>query len=183
MSPVTVCGGKTEQRGNSVEQIRECRLADGFSFREKSYTQLSFFTFTITGTVGIVLADWLWALPYLVVFGYGVPGVVMRHLTCPRCSHLYRFNDCLQFPVKWTRWLVKNQKTRPFSTGERGMFWFIFSFLTLYPVYWLLAQPALLAVFGYAAVLWYLGQWMYFCKRCRVRMCPFNRAQEPVVGE
>jgi hypothetical protein len=155
---------------------RPCTLADGFSVWQKVYAQGTFFTFIIAGSVGIARADWPWLVPYALVCWYGVPGIVMRHLSCPRCAHLHRHGDCLQFPAKWAAWLVKEQKTTPFTRTEWWSFHFIFAFLPIYPIYWLLAQPVLLAVFGVSAAMWYLGQWLYFCKRCRVDACPYNRA-------
>jgi len=154
---------------------RPCTLAEGFSLREKAYAQASFFTFTIAASIGIARADWPWFIPYALVCWYGVPGIVMRHLSCPRCAHLRQFGDCLQFPARGAAWLVKEWKTTPFSRGELLMFHFIFAFLPLYPIYWLVSQPVLLAVFGVSAAMWYLGQWHYFCKRCRVDACPYNR--------
>ena len=154
---------------------RPCTLAEGFSLREKAYAQASFFTFTIAASIGIARADWPWFIPYALVCWYGVPGIVMRHLSCPRCAHLRQFGDCLQFPARGAAWLVKEWKTTPFSRGEWLMFHFIFAFLPLYPIYWLVSQPVLLAVFGVSAAMWYLGQWHYFCKRCRVDACPYNR--------
>jgi hypothetical protein len=151
-----------------------CHLANGFSLREKLYAQFSFFLMGIVGVVGIARVDWYWLIPYLVVFGYGVPGVVMRHLTCPRCPHLFVYGDCLQFPPTWAKWLVKQRKTTPFSATERWVFYLIFLLIPLYPLYWLYSQPVLLCVFILAAGMWYLGQWLYFCKRCRVEACPFN---------
>lgn len=162
-----------------MNQVQGCRLADGFSFREKLYAQATFFTIMIVGAVGIARADWHWLFPFLLVCWYGIPGVVMRHLTCPRCAHLHRYGDCLQFPAIGAKWLVKEPKTTSFTPSERWTFYFIFAFIPVYPVYWLLSQPVLLAVFGTATVMWYLGQWLYFCKRCRVKTCPFNRALEP----
>jgi hypothetical protein len=79
-------------------------------------------------------------------------------------------------PVKITKWLVKGRKIAPFSPFEKGLFYLIFLLIPIYPVYWLRTQPLLLTVFGIAAALWYLGQWMYFCTRCRVKECPFNKA-------
>lgn len=75
----------------------KCTFADGFNLWEKIYAQFSFIAMGITGTVGILLVDWRWILPYLFIFGYGIMGVVMRHLACPRCPHLYVYNDC----CKW----------------------------------------------------------------------------------
>ena len=153
----------------------ECSLAEGFSLREKVYAQLSFFVMTVIGTVGIVLSDWPWVLPYILINWYGVPGIVMRHLVCPRCPHLHEYGDCLQLPVKITKRFVKERKTTPFRAFERIAFYTIFILIPAYPVYWLLPNKLLLAAFLVTAGMWYGGQFLYFCKRCRVYECPFNR--------
>jgi hypothetical protein len=153
----------------------ECTLTNGFDLWEKVYAQFSFFAMCIIGTVGIALVDWRWILPYLLIYGYGVLGVVMRHLVCPRCPHLYVYSDCLQGPPKITMWLVKKRKTTPFSIFEKFLFYMIFILIPTYPIYWLLSNPILLGAFLIAASMWYLGQLLYFCKRCRVKECPFNR--------
>ena len=76
--------------------------------RRMSY--ISFFAMSIIGTVGIVLVDWPWILPYIFINWYGIPGIAMRHLICPRCPHLYKYGDCLQLHPKATKWIVKKQK-------------------------------------------------------------------------
>ncbi len=85
----------------------ECKLADGFTLWEKIWAQFSFIAMGIIGAVGIALVDWRWALIYFFIYGYGIMGVVMRHLVCPRCPHLHVYNDCLQAPPKLTLLLVK----------------------------------------------------------------------------
>ena len=154
----------------------ECTLSEGFSLWEKIYAQFSFIAMGVIGTVGIGLVDWRWILPYLFICWYGIPGIVMRHLTCPRCPHLHVHNDCLQFPPKITKWLVKKRKMTSFSAFERFLFYMIFILIPTFPIYWLLSKPILLSAFLITASMWYLGQFLYFCKRCRVKECPFNRA-------
>ncbi len=158
-----------------MKDIPDCALAEGFSFWEKFYAQFSFIAMSVIGTVGIVLVDWPWVLPYLLINWYGIPGIVMRHLTCPRCPHLYEFGDCLQAPPGITRWLIKRQKTTPLSALEKALFYMIFILIPTYPIYWLTSNKILLMVFLLMAGMWYLGQFLYFCKRCRVYDCPFNR--------
>ena len=154
----------------------ECKLADGFSIWEKMYAQFSFFAMGIIGAVGIALVDWRWIFLYLFIYAYGILGIVMRHLTCPRCPHLHVYNDCLQFPPKMSKWIVKKQKSTPFSTYEKVVFYAIFILIPAFPIYWLLSNPVLLIAFLITASMWYSGQLFYFCKRCRVKECPFNRA-------
>ncbi len=169
------CRAVTLHEGAMMHHELKCTLAEGFSFREKVWAQLSFLVMGISGTVGILLADWPWVFPYVLIYWYGIPGVVMRHLNCPRCPHLHVYGDCLQAPVSLTRWLAGSRKTTPFSRLEKSLFYGIFLLIPTYPIYWLLSHEGLLAVFLIAAGAWYAGQFLRFCKRCRVYGCPFNR--------
>jgi hypothetical protein len=156
------------------EKIK-CSLAEGFRLWEKIYAQFSFIAMGVIGTVGIVLADWPWILPYILINWYGIPGIVMRHLTCPRCPHLYVYGDCLQAPPSLAKWLIKKRKTTPFSPSEKLLFYIIFILIPAYPIYWLLSNKLLLIAFLLMVGMWYSGQFLYFCKRCRLYDCPFNR--------
>jgi hypothetical protein len=88
-----------KRKGKMNDNIN-CSLAEGFSLWEKIYAQSSFIAMGVLGTIGIITEDWIWVFPYIFIYGYGILGVVMRHLVCPRCPHLYEYNDCLQFPPK-----------------------------------------------------------------------------------
>jgi hypothetical protein len=110
---------------------------------EKVYAQVSFLTMGIVGTIGIMVVDWPWVLPYIVVYGYGIPGIIMRHLNCPRCPHLHTYGDCLRFHPIVTKWLIKSRKTHPFTSGERVVFLLIFLLIPTYPICWLRVQPLL----------------------------------------
>lgn len=153
-----------------------CPLAEGFSLWEKLYAQFSFITMGVIGTVGIVLVDWPWVLPYILIYWYGIPGIVMRHLNCPRCPHIHEYGDCLQAPTRITKLLIKKQKTPSYSPWEKLLFYAIFILIPTYPLYWLMSNRVLLIAFLLMVSMWYLGQSLYFCKRCRVYDCPFNRA-------
>ena len=152
-----------------------CHLANGFSLGEKIYAQVTFFTMGIAGTVAIALADWRWIFPYLVIYWYGIPGVVMRHLVCPRCPHLHVYGDCLQLHPKLTRLLIVGRKSSPFTRTERFLFLAILILIPIYPLPWIRHFPYLLIPFLAAAILWYSGQLLYFCRRCRLKECPLKR--------
>lgn len=164
-------------KDNLAQSQMYCTLAGGFSLGEKLYAQVSFIAMGVIGTVGISLESWPWVLPYVFIFWYGIPGIVMRHLVCSRCPHLYQYSDCLQLHPKLTRWLVKKPKSTPFSTPEKYLFLFIFILIPTYPLYWLSSKPILLIAFIITAAMWYAGQFLYFCKTCRVQDCPFNRVK------
>lgn len=152
-----------------------CQYADGFSIWEKLYAQITFNVFCLTGLIAIAMQDWRWAVPYAVLYFGGVPFVIMRHLACPRCPHLWVYGDCVQLPPFLTKLLVKRPKPVPFSLIEKTAFFAILGLLPLYPLPWLAAKPVLLGIFLTAAAGWYLGQWLHFCRRCRTRRCPWNR--------
>ena len=158
-----------------MKNKNECTLANGFNLWEKIWAQFSFIAMGIIGTVGIALVDWRWALIYFFIYLYGILGVVMRHLMCPRCPHLHVYNDCLQAPPKLTLLLVKKRKTTPLSAFEKFLFYTYFFLIPTFPIYWLLSNPIVLGTFLIPASMWYLGQFLYFCRRCRVNECPFNR--------
>jgi hypothetical protein len=159
-----------------MKDKNECILIEGFNIWQKIYAQFSFIAMGIIGSVGIALVDWRWALLYLFIYLYGIMGVVMRHLVCPRCPHLHVYNDCLQAPPKLSLWLIKKIKTTPLSVFEKFLFYMYFILVPAFPIYWLLSNPILLIAFLIPASMWYLGQFFYFCKRCRLNECPFNRA-------
>jgi hypothetical protein len=48
--------------------------------------------------------------------------------------------------------------------------------ITFFPIYWLKDNTIALTGFIVFGGMWYSGQFFYFCKRCRVTSCPFNRA-------
>ncbi len=154
----------------------QCSLTGKFSLWEKIYAQSSFIAMGVIGTIGIILEDWIWVIPYMAICWYGIPGIVMRHLICPRCPHLHEYGDCLQAPPTISKWLVKKRKTAPLSAFEKFLFYLIFILIPTYPIYWLMSNPILLSAFLLTASMWYLGQFFYFCRRCRVKECPFNRA-------
>ena len=156
-----------------------CTRANGFTLWEKIWAQCSFIAMGIIGAVGIARVDWRWALLYLVIYWYGIMGVVMRHVVCPRCPHLHVYNDCLQAPKTFTSWLVKTRKTTPLSAFEKCVFCTYFLLIATYPLYWVMSQKMLLIAFLLMVIMWYSGQFFHFCKRCRVDDCPFNRAPIP----
>ena len=99
----------------------QCTLAEGFSIWEKLWAQLSFMGMGIIGTIAIIQYNWMWVFPYVFVYWYGIPGIIMRHTNCPRCPHLHEFGDCLQAPVFLTKWTIKNvdRKFTPYTPIER----------------------------------------------------------------
>ena len=152
-------------------------LACRFSLNEQIYAQISFHGFWISGFLGIAWQNWEWAIVYFFIVAYGILGIVQRHLTCPRCPHLHEHGSCLQIHPKVTKFLIAKRKSNPFSPNEKVLFISIFILITIFPLYWLQNDNIALAGFTVLGSMWYLGQFLYFCKRCRISSCPFNRAK------
>ncbi len=159
-----------------LNNTTSCSLSRGFSLREKIYAQSSFLAMGIVGMTGIIQQNWIWVFPYIFIYWYGIFGIVVRHLACPRCPHLHKYGDCLQAPTAIVKRFIKKRKTGPFNAFEKILFCSIFALIPTYPIYWLASNKLLLIAFLVSAVMWYAGQFLYYCKRCRVRECPFNRA-------
>lgn len=152
-----------------------CKLANGFSIGEKIFAQLTFNLFWIIGFIAIWQDNIYGALAYAAIVLFGIFGVVMRHLVCPRCPHLYKFGDCLQAPPALSKWLVKRPTSAPMNKGQQALFLVVFLAITFFPQYWLWGKPFYFALFWIFCGAWYAGQLWHFCKHCRVSSCPLNR--------
>lgn len=158
-------------------------LSCGFSLKEQLYAQITFNCFWIFGLVGIAMQNWKWAMIYLVIVGYGILGLVQRHLTCPRCPHLHEYGSCLQIHPKITKMLIKEKKNTPLSLNEKSLFLSVFILMTIFPIYWLKNNIIALTGFVVFGSMWYLGQFLYFCKQCRIPSCPFNRTKKCLTSQ
>ena len=172
-----VSSGEKQRKEKRLDNNTSCSLSKGFSLREKIYAQSSFLAMGVIGMAGIIQQDWVWVFPYIFIYWYGIFGIVVRHLTCPRCPHLHKYGDCLQAPKTIVKRFIKKRKTGPFSVFEKILMYSIFTLIPAYPIYWLSSNKLLLTAFLMSAVMWYSGQFLFYCKRCRVRDCPFNRAE------
>lgn len=152
-------------------------LACGYSRNEQIYAQITFHGWWIAGFIAIALQNWGWAMLYFLIVSYGILGIVQRHLTCPRCPHLHEYDSCLQLPPRISKLLIKEKKNIPLSHKEKILFLSIFILITVFPIYWLMNNVLALAGFILFGSMWYLGQFLYYCKRCRIPSCPFNRVK------
>ncbi len=153
-------------------------LACDFSLYQQIYAQITFHGWWISGFLAIAVQNSIWAMLYLFIVAYGILGIIQRHLTCPRCPHLYEHGACLQLPPKITKALIKERKNIPFSPNEKKLFISVFLLITIFPIYWLKNYNMALIGFILFGSMWYLGQFFYFCKRCRIPSCPFNRVKK-----
>ncbi len=159
-----------------MAEHNSCHLANGFTTGEKIFAQVTYNAFWITGVIAIWQDSIFWALAYAVIVAYGIMGLVARHLICPRCPHLYQYDDCLQVPPGLVKKIVKRVKTTPLSKGEKALVMVVMLVNPLFPQYWLWDKPVYLAVFWVFCGAWYAAQVFHFCKHCRVSSCPMNRS-------
>jgi hypothetical protein len=129
------------------------------------------------GLYGIYIVSPLWALIYfafvnfamLILFGYGL---------CSHCPYIFEeYKDCL-FPP-WGRIYRMMFKYRPgkFSALDKFCFFITLIGILVIPIYWLLKNPPILALFlgFYGATV--AGFVLYECRRCQHIYCPFNASQ------
>ncbi|MHA2273892.1 MAG: hypothetical protein ACXACI_18735 [Candidatus Hodarchaeales archaeon] len=147
----------------------------GFTLREKVFAQLTFQGMGWAGAVAIALKDLLFGVLYLLFAYITVIFIVMRYITCPRCDQLRQHSDCLQLPVFFTKRVIAGYKDEPFTLKETIIFLSIFGGMIIVPQYWLIQAPILFVIFWVFCLLWYAGQFFYFCKTCNVESCPFYR--------
>ena len=152
-----------------------CRLADGFSVGEKIFAQLTFNAYWITGCIAIWQDSVFWSLVYAAMVAVGIFGLIVRHLVCPRCPHLYKYNDCLQAPKSWVKAIVKQPTNAPMTKGQKTVGAIALLLISFFPLIWLWDKPYYLAIFLVLCGAWWAGQVYHFCKHCRVASCPFNR--------
>jgi hypothetical protein len=165
---------------NKMSDHDSCKLAKGFTTGEKTFAQFFFNAFWITGFIAIWQDSVLWALAYAVLVAYGVFGLIVRHLVCPRCPHLYKYNDCLQAPKSWVKAIVKKPTSAHMTKGQKVLGAITLLTISLLPLIWLWDKPYYLAVYLVFCGAWWAGQVYHFCKQCRVSSCPFNRSGVPV---
>ncbi|MFX1514139.1 MAG: hypothetical protein ACFFCQ_16300 [Promethearchaeota archaeon] len=152
----------------------------GFTFFEKLYAQLTFFGFVLAGIAAMAIEDLLFGVMYLFFALIGIIFIVMRYLTCPRCDQLRKHSDCLQLPVFLTKRIISGYNDEPFTLVEKIIFLIVFALLIIIPQYWLIQIPILFVIFWVCCLLWYIGQFFYFCKTCNIDSCPFYSISQKI---
>ena len=152
----------------------------GFTIFEKVFAQLTFLGSVFVGAAAMAIENFLFGILYIFFAIIGINFFVMRYYTCPRCEQLWKHSDCLQFPVFLTKRIVSGYKDEPLTLVEKIIFLTIFVLLIIIPQYWLIQVPILFVLFWVCCLLWYMGQFFYFCKTCNIDSCPFYSISQKI---
>ncbi len=149
-----------------------------FSVMEKIFMGTLIYGAVAVGMYGIYLQSPLWALIYFVfvnfamlfMFGYGL---------CSHCPYIFEeYKDCL-FPP-WGQIYHKIFKYRPgpLNLFDRLCFFGTLIGILVIPLYWLVGNLPVLAIFliFYGATV--SGFVLYECRRCQHIFCPFNASPQ-----
>lgn len=123
----------------------------------------------LTATYAIYQSSPFWALVYIV--GLMLSSLVIVFSFCTKCPS--REKDCSHvIPGKIIRFFPRRAEA-PYSFRDKAGVVVPLVFLIVYPMYWLLSQPAYFVMFaalclGAAAVLQF-----FVCKGCANCYCPF----------
>lgn len=148
---------------------------DRFSMAERTLMQLGLYGLLAIGFHGIHRIDPAWAWGYLAYAVVGFFGGVLS-IICSRCPYPYGLKTCLFLPVRVVPALYAQRRT-PIETWQKVVVTVFFLSLPVLPLPWLIVHPPLLAGFLALVVPVFGTVLLYYCKRCRNRRCPFNRAQ------
>jgi len=123
---------------------------------------------------GIWLSSPYFAAAYL-AYTLGSFTLLMRYTVCARCPHLLTAGDCLFLPPSLAKKLVSTKHAGPLLPWERAIFFGAFLGAALFPVWFLLQEPALLGAFIVLMGGSFLGLLLHFCKECHTTVCPLNK--------
>jgi hypothetical protein len=155
-------------------KLNECGQVGGFSPGEKIITRATFNAGILIGAYGIWLSSPYFASAYL-AYTLGSFTLLMRYTVCARCPHLLTAGDCLFLPPSLAKKLVSTKHAGPLLPWERAIFFGAFLGAALFPVWFLLQEPALLGAFIVLMGGSFLGLLLHFCKECHTTVCPLNK--------
>lgn len=154
-----------------------CGKVERFGFWEKTIVRLTFFLAILVGAYGMWPAGPGLALGYL-AYVLAAYILLMRYTVCARCPHLFRAGDCLFIPAPLAKTFIAPRSGR-LNTWEFAVVTAAPLGTVFIPLYWLVAQPLMLAAFLLLSLGCVIFLMRRICSRkCLVRVCPLNRNPE-----
>jgi hypothetical protein len=133
---------------------------------------LGFYGLTLVGAWGIYSQSITWGLIYTGVAMAGLVGGVLYGL-CSHCPYPYDHSDCLFMPYPVIKRLYRF-RPEPLTPWDKIGFIAGTLVVVLMPQYWLVKEPLLLALFWILCLPTLATFPLYYCKKCRHILCPFN---------
>ncbi len=129
----------------------------------------------LTAAVGIFARSKLWTLFY-VLFSAGVAVVLLRFF-CTRCPH-YARKGALKCVFFWGLPKLFAPRAGGYDNIELAVTGLAAAAFCLFPLYWLLQAPGLLAVYLLSLCTFAAALYRNECERCIHLKCPMNRTEE-----
>lgn len=150
-----------------------CNLIDQFSLKERVIMRTAWAGFTAIGVWGIYRQDPLWSLLYLIYVLAGFGLVVLPGL-CAHCPYPSQFSTCLFLPPGLVQRFYPYRGPRMSPLGKVAVL-VVMAGMVVFPQFWLIHDPAVLALFWLTALPVIATFPLHYCRRCRHRGCPMNR--------
>jgi len=155
---------------------REHGFADFLWFSAIGWTPV------LVACLGIATASLAWMLAYLgvmLLLGIVEIGTLCRH--CPYYSQQPGMTvhcKAMWGPTKWFR-----PRPGPLAALEKAALFLFFVIAFSFPIYWLVPQPKLLAIYIVTVGIMLATLTRYECNRCMFFDCPFNRVSKEAKSE
>lgn len=123
--------------------------------------------------LAIVSDSLVWVFVYLAVFLFHFLVVECRFF-CSHCPHYFNAEGRVRCMFLWGVPRFFRPRPGPLSALDKSMMVWGFTVMLLFPLYWLLQQPLLLAVYVAGWLIIGLTMKKYECCRCIYLHCPLN---------
>jgi len=130
----------------------------------------------LTAVVGVARVS-ITGLIFLILVAAVAVGLIFRFF-CTHCPHYVRNDSRLHCMFFWGTPKLFTARSGPLSGLSKAVAWGAPSILFLLPVYWLIAQPALMIIYLLSTGIFLATLQRTECGRCTYRRCPANRVPD-----
>jgi len=148
------------------------------SFNDFLYYNLVFAVPIITACIGIFKTSLVWMIFYIIVC-IGLVAMIYRFY-CTHCPHYVQGGKTTKCMFFWGMPKYFDSRPGPLNLLEKTVFFAASIILVLFPVYWLILQPDLLAIYVLTLIVLVATIRRNECRRCIYFHCPVNCVPEDI---
>ncbi len=130
----------------------------------------------VTAAAAILRHSALWTIIFL-VFSAGIALLLLRFF-CTRCPHYARQGRTLRCIFFWGFPKVFTPRGGGYDNLDLAVTGLAAAALALFPLYWLLQEPGLFAIYLLSSAGFGAAIYRNECEQCLHLKCPMNRVQE-----
>jgi hypothetical protein len=166
--------------------MTECRHGIGLRVRHGFIDFLYFKLLTAVPLITVLVGFWrtapLMIVPYLLWIA--VHMTLVYRLLCTHCPHYGAYEGRTRCHYLWRIPAVFSPRPSPQRMIEKAGVMALLGVSTLFPVYWLARDPALLVIYLLSVSVLLITMMHYECARCIHFQCAHNRApnKQPTAG-